>query len=297
MIAKISVAINTLNEEHNIARAIKSIKWVDEVVVCDMYSEDKTVEIAKKMGAEVIFHRKEGFVEPVRNFAISKTSNDWVLVLDADEEVPDVLANRIKEIITQGVVDYVEIPRKNIIFGRWMKASMWWPDYHIRLFKKGKVVWNNAIHSKPKTEGKELVLPDEESLAIIHHNYRSVSQYLERMNRYSTIQAQELKDEKVIFKWGDLIEKPMGEFLSRFFAKKGYLDGLHGFALSLLQAVSFLVVYLKLWELSKFKEEEINLKVFEEKGKKISKEVKYWIDYSKLSDNPFKRILQKITKI
>lgn len=294
---EISVVINTLNEEDSIERAIKSVSWADEVIICDMYSEDKTVEIAKKFGAKVHLHKREGFVEPARNFAISKATNEWILVLDADEEISEAFGNKIKEIISQETADFVEIPRKNIIFRNWMKASMWWPDYHIRLFKKGKVVWGNTIHSKPLTEGKGLTLPEEESLAIIHHNYQTVSQYIERMNRYSTIQAQELKNSGIVFEWRDLLEKPMGEFLSRFFAKKGYLDGLHGFALSLLQALSFLVVYLKLWEFSKFEPQEIELKVFEEEGKKLSKETKYWIDYSKFSKNPFKRILQKITKI
>lgn len=295
---KISVVINTLNEERNVGRAIESVKWADEIIVCDMYSEDKTVEIAKKLGAKIFCHKREDFVEPARNFAISKASNDWVLILDSDEEIPQSLALKIEELTKNADnVNYVEIPRKNTIFNKWMKASMWWPDYHIRLFRKGKVVWNNTIHSKPQIEGKGVILPQEEPFAITHHNYQFVSQFIERMNRYSSIQARELKNQSVVFEWEDLIEKPLGEFLSRFFAQKGYLDGLHGFALSLLQAFSFFVVYLKLWEFSKFKPQEICLKKVEIECKKSSKDIKYWIDYTKLSRNPFKRVLQKITRI
>src|SRR3989338_6180720 len=98
MAPKISVVINTLNEEQNIERAIKSVNWADELIVCDMYSEDKTVEIAKKLGAKIFFHKREDFVETARNFAVSKASNDWVLVLDPDEEVIDSLKERLIEI-------------------------------------------------------------------------------------------------------------------------------------------------------------------------------------------------------
>src|SRR5688572_7980444 len=140
MIGKISVVINTLNEEKSIERAIKSVDFADEILVCDMHSDDNTPLIAKKLGAKVIFHKRAGFVEPARNFAISKAEHEWVFVLDADEEVPDSLKGKLKEVINgSGVTTFVEIPRKNILFGRWMKASMWWPDYNIRFFKKGFV--------------------------------------------------------------------------------------------------------------------------------------------------------------
>lgn len=295
---RISVVINTYNEEHNIKKAIESIRgWVDEIIVCDMHSSDETVSIAKDQGAKVVLHKYTGFVEPARNFAISKADGEWILILDADEETPPSLANKIQEVIKRSTApDFIEIPRKNIIFNKWMKASMWWPDYHIRLFRKGKVVWKNAIHSKPQTEGQGLTLPAQEALAIIHHNYQSVPQFIERMNRYSSIQAKELKDQKATFNWKDLIEKPLNEFLTRFFAKKGYLDGLHGLVLSLLQALSFVVVYSKLWELDNFKEDNINLSQLEEESKKSGTAVSYWINYLRPSNNLFKRFFQKIAK-
>src|SRR3989344_6147563 len=151
----ISVVINTLNEEENLPRAISSVKGLaDEIVVVDMHSEDATGDIAKKAGAKVFLHERTGYVEPARNFAISKTTGDWIFILDADEEIPDTLANRLRDISdNMHQIDFVEIPRKNIIFGKWMKESMWWPDYHIRFFKKGSVSWNEKIHSKPETKG------------------------------------------------------------------------------------------------------------------------------------------------
>ncbi|MEK7188473.1 MAG: glycosyltransferase family 2 protein, partial [Patescibacteria group bacterium] len=147
---KISVVINTLNEAKNLPRAIASIKnFADEIVVVDMRSDDKTVGVAKKLGAKVYLHERTSYVEPARNFAISKVMSQsdsqrsqWVLILDADEEVPDTLAQKLKESMEKNKGDYFRIPRKNIIFGKWMQHSRWWPDFNIRFFKKGFVSWS-----------------------------------------------------------------------------------------------------------------------------------------------------------
>src|SRR3990170_3911426 len=203
---KISAVINTLNEEKNLSRAMESVKWADEIVVCDMYSEDKTVEVAKKLGAKIVRHKRINYVEPARNFVISKASGPWILVLDADEEIPDSLAKRLQEFAKSKIKsDFVEIPRKNIIFNKWMKASMWWPDYQVRFFKKGSVVWGDKIHSKPDTRGQGLQLPAEEKWAITHQNYQTIGQFIERMNRYTSIEAEELTKEGYKFDWQDLL--------------------------------------------------------------------------------------------
>lgn len=294
MIGKISVIINTYNEEKNIERAIKSVQWVDEILVCDMHSDDDTALIAKKLGATVIFHKNLGYVEPARNFAISKASHEWILILDADEEIPESLAQRLKEMIQKPIVStFVEIPRKNIIFGKWVKASMWWPDYNIRFFKTGNVTWSDKIHSRPKTQGQGIALPPEERWSITHYHYDSIFQYLDRMNRYTTIQAKELIKSGYSFAWKDLIYQPLNEFLSRFFANRGFEDGLHGLALSLLQAFSFLIVYLKVWEEGRFKEERLNLLELKEIKRYAGEDIDYWFKYNSLSKNPVKRILQK----
>lgn len=290
---KISVVINTLKEEQNIERAIKSVKWADEVVVCDMYSEDRTVELAKELGAKVVYHKKTNYVEPARNFAVSKALGDWILILDADEEIPDILASKLQQVVSEKNVDFVKIPRKNIIFGKWMRASMWWPDYNIRFFKKGSVVWGDEIHRPPQTSGYGIKLPTEEQYAIVHYHYKDISQFIERMNRYSKIQAEELKKRGVQFQWSDLIAKPLAEFLGRFFANRGFEDGIHGLALSLLQAFSFLIMYIRLWEMEGFGESSIDLKEIEHLNKQVDKEIKYWLQLSTLPKNPLKRILQK----
>lgn len=279
---KISVVINTYNEEKNLRVAIKSVKWADEVVVCDMESTDRTLSLAKALGVMVVSHKNTGYVEPGRNFAIGKTSGDWILILDADEEVPTTLADRLQELAKKNPeINFVEIPRKNIIFNKWIEHTGWWPDYQIRFFKKGSVSWNNKIHSKPETEGLGLTLEAQEQWAIIHNNYRSISEYLAKLDRYTNIQAKELLATGYQFKKEDLWNKPLSEFLSRYFSNKGYQDGLHGLVLSFFQAVSFFVLYLKIWEKDGFKEQKMELEEFNEQTKIIGKDIKYWVKETK----------------
>ena len=285
---RISVVINTLNEEKNLPRAIASIKSLaDEIIVVDMKSDDSTVAIAKKAGAKVYEFRRIGYVEPARNFAISKVTGDWVLVLDADEEISSSLGSRLKKIVKNPKADYFRIPRKNIIFGKWMKHSRWWPDLNIRFFKKGHVSWNEAIHSVPMTQGVGADLPEKEEFAIIHHNYDSIEQYLERMNRYSDIQAKILIVGKHKFIWKDLITKPANEFLSRYFAGEGYKDGLHGLALSFLQAFSEIIVYLKVWQQEKFLEQGITLQEIEKELKEVIKQTNWWLADANIKSKGF----------
>lgn len=276
--SNISVVINTLNEEKNLARALASVKKIaDEIVVVDMHSDDKTVSIAKEFGAKVFSFERRNYVEPARNFAISKASCDWVLILDADEEVSKELANKLLEISKTQDVSVWRLPRKNIIFGKWMQHARWWPDYNIRFFKKDSVEWSDEIHSVPITTGNSAQLEANEDFAIVHNNYQSIDQFIDRMNRYTTIQADRLIANKHDFYWSDLLIKPSAEFLGRFFAGEGYKDGVHGLALCLLQAFSELVVYLKVWQAGKFKEANLRLTSVGVELKKIEKETHYWI--------------------
>lgn len=276
-VPNISVVINTLNEEKNLPRAIASVKgFADEIVVIDLESADNTVRIAKDLGASVFTHKNPGYVEPTRNFAISKASGNWILVLDADEEVSRGLAAQIQKILKNPKADYYRIPRKNIVFGKWLKHSRWWPDYNIRLFKKGTVSWNEVIHAVPMTQGVGGEIKDREELAIVHYHYDSIEQYVERMDRYTLQQVKNKLSENYKFAWKDLIGKPVNEFLSRYFFGRGYKDGLHGLAVSLLQGFSELVLYLKLWQAEKFKEEEISVLDVISEIKIKEKDLHFW---------------------
>lgn len=294
--AKISAVINTLNEEKKISRCLASLKgFANEIIVVDMMSSDRTVEIAKKYGAKVFKHKRVGYVEPARNFAISKAKYDWVILLDADEEASEGLKKYIKKETKEPQADYYRIPRKNIIFGKWMKHSGWWPDYNIRFFRKGSVSWNEVIHSVPMTTGRGLDIPSLQDNSIKHRHYSSVEEYITRMNKYTTIQAKELNKKGIEFKWRDVIVKPSSEFLRRYFAESGYKDGLHGLVLSLLQVLSELVVYTKLWQKQKFRKRKINAEDSYIELQKVSKDFVWWMYESKIHDthNIFKKIWLK----
>jgi len=250
---KISAVINTRNEAANIYDCLKSVTFADEIILVDMESEDNTKEIAKEFTDRIFDTPAVGFVEPARNFAISKAIGDWVLIVDADERVPRSLAQKLIDIAQEGKVDFVRIPRKNMIFGQWIKHSRWWPDHNIRFFKKGAVEWQNEIHSIPVTYGIGMTLDSDDKLSITHYHYKSIDEYIERAVRYSRQQAKELKDADYKFDPADLIVKPSSEFLSRFFAGEGYRDGLHGLVLALLQSFSILLIYLRLWQDTDYK--------------------------------------------
>lgn len=274
---KLSVVINTLNEEKNIVNCIDSIKEIaDEIIVVDMNSDDNTQELAQKNGAKLFSHKRMGYVEPARNFAISKATGEWIFIIDADEEITKSLAKKIRSAVEKNTSDYCLVPRKNIVFGKWLKHSRWWPDYNIRLFRKGYVKWSDEIHSVPLTVGNGEDFEAIEENAIIHNHYTNIDQYIDRLNRYTTYQAKSLVEKKYSFEWEDLIKKPTGEFLSRYFYGQGYKDGLHGLALSLLQSFSEIVVYLKVWQMSGFKEKDLNSKKVISEIKKNQKEINYW---------------------
>lgn len=295
---RISVVINTLNEEKNLPRALASIRSLaDEIVVVDMKSTDSTAGIAKKAGARVYEHEPKGYVEPARNFAISKTACEWILILDADEELPKTLVGKLKKIAAKSTADYYRLPRKNIIFGKWMKHSLWWPDYNIRFFRKGHVSWNELIHSVPLTQGVGMDLPEKEEYAILHHNYDSIGQYLERMNRYSDIESRILIKKGHKFIWKDIVRHPLSEFLSRYFAGEGYKDGLHGLALSLLQAFSELITFLKVWQAEKFLEQAITVDEIDREAKDSINQTKWWLTEVKIRSKGFlSSIPEKISR-
>ena len=179
------------------------------------------------------------------------------MVIDADEEIPKSLSEKIKDLIKANDTDVFFLPRKNLIFNKAIEHSGWWPDYQVRLFKKGKVQWRDEIHSQPRIEGQAEYLPAKADWAIIHHNYETVEDFVERSQKYTSLQAKERKNLKTI-STEDLIQAFNSEFLRRFFLKKAYQDGMHGLALSLLQSNYELLIKLKQWQAQDFPEEQLN---------------------------------------
>lgn len=296
----LSVIISTKNHAQIIERALKSVSFADEIIVVDMFSQDDTVEIAKKYTKKVFQHKDLGYVEPVRNFSIGKTTGDWILIIDADEEVSPGLKKAISSIVKakdQTVLpDCFYLPRKNIIFEKWIEKSGWWPDYQLRFFRQGHVEWSDQIHSVPITKGEVKEFPAQEKFALLHHNYQSITQFIDRLNRYTTIQSKEKKDEKTVSSQ-DVLKEFSSSFLQRLFAKKGIEEGLHGVSLSILQSTADAVVKMKNWEnqgFSQSSKDEINsLQLMNQ----FKKELAYWIANAQINRSKgIKKIMWRLRR-
>ena len=196
---KISAVINTFNAEKHLDEVLNSVKEFDEILLCDMHSEDATLAIAEKYNAKIIFHEKTGFVEPARNFAISQAKNEWVLLLDADETVNTELKNYLQKIAAEKPeIACFAIPRKNYFLGKFMHSA--YPDYVYRFFKKSKIHWPEFIHSIPKIEGEVFKInAKNKSLAIEHLANDSVSIIEHKNNVYSTAEIPKREHKKVSF--------------------------------------------------------------------------------------------------
>lgn len=276
---KISVVLIVKNEEKRIKQCLESVKFADEIIVVDDGSIDSTVQIAKKYTSKIYSHVSKGFVEAARDFGLEKATGEWILLLDADESIPTTLATELQEKSKATTITYVKIPRKNIIFGQWILHNKgWWPDYQLRFFRKGEISWPKKIHGQPELRGEGVLLPAKEEYAIIHENYATVSQFLEKLDRYTTIEAEQGGKNT---DWEEAMTRPTDEFLSRFFAREGYKDGLHGLVLSLLESFSAEVLFAKQWEKAGFY--QIDDAEFLEKNYLLARNVALQYEYWYLS--------------
>lgn len=298
----ISVIVNTVNEAQELRQCLQSVKgFADEIVVVDMNSHDGSQEVAREFGAKVYSHKFVNYVEPARNFAIKKARGKWILILDPDEKLSRSLAKRLRKIARDSKeIDVVLIPRKNLIMGKWMQNSRWWPDYLPRFFRKGKIDWPRQIHQQPKLEGMIETLPDIGDLAIVHDNYKSLDEFLARGTRYAEVQSKELLEEKNYqLSNQDLLLKPLEEFLGRFFVGEAYRDGFHGLAISLLQSWVVLLTYLKVWEKQKYPEKTLETARVKTMMAELIYQLEFWRSrfLSKMLSSPvdsFKKPLLKI---
>lgn len=244
---RITVVINTINEEKNIAACIRSARLLSkDILVVDMKSSDGTVKIAKKLGVTVIPVKNYGYVEPARAVGLDKAQGEWIFVLDADERITPALAAELKKIAASPTHDIYSIPRKNIILGKWIRHTAWWPDNQIRFFKKGMLRWGKTIHAWPIMKGTRYDLPPREAHALVHYNFRSVAALAERMPRYARFEpAERSKGIKSVL---DLAHTLDADFRWRFIEKEGYKDGAHGYILSEFMRFYRLLIFMNHWE-------------------------------------------------
>lgn len=242
---KLSVVIITKNEEKNIERAIKSVKEIaDEIIVLDSYSTDKTAEIAKKLGAKVYFREFTSFSDQ-KNFAISLASNDWVFVLDADEEVSEKLRENIKKVLENPKYDCYLINRKTYFLRKFLNHTLY-PEWRLRLFKKGYAKYEGELHEVVKCYGKAGKVKGD----LYHYSFENLKDFVLKNINYSEKSAEILRRKGKKVKTFDIIFRPLWAFFKFFILKRGFLDGWRGFLISFSYAYFTLLKYSFLKEKS-----------------------------------------------
>lgn len=246
--SRLSVVLITKNEERNLARALESVAWADEILVVDSHSEDKTAEIARRFGARVIETDWPGF-GIAKQRAVDCANGEWVLSLDADEVVTPELAREIRSTIDgNGTTAGYVVPRRTNFLGRWIYHCGWYPDPVLRLFRKSHGRFDEApVHEKVILDGPTGRLQGE----LLHYSYPSLELYLEKMNRYTTLGAEEAFRQGKRAGVSDIALRPLVAFVKHYVSKRGFQDGLEGFVLSVLSAISVMVKYAKLRHLQR----------------------------------------------
>jgi glycosyltransferase involved in cell wall biosynthesis len=252
----LSVVIITFNEEASLGRTLASVQPLvadgkGEIIVVDSGSTDRTVEIAKSFGAKVFIEKWKGFAAQ-KNSAIDKAANNWVLSLDGDEEVSAKLAENISSVLKNPSASGFFIPRKNMFLGRWIQHGGFWPDPKLRLFDRTSGSFGDrAVHETVELRG---LAPEMVGVALLHHSYPTLSDYIEHMNRYSSLGAEMVvakREGKVRFSVVNIVVRPLATFIYNFFFRLGFLDGREGLLLHLYHAVYVSWKYAKAWELSR----------------------------------------------
>ncbi|QQG44563.1 MAG: glycosyltransferase [Candidatus Roizmanbacteria bacterium] len=292
----ISAIIVVQNNPSHLKETLDSIEdFVSEIIIADIGIDKETLNFLDsfKKVKVIKIEKSVPYVELIREELKQKTKGEYILFIDPDEVIPQDLKNLILKNLSD--YDYFSIPRKNIIFSKWIKNSRWWPDYQVRFFKKNKVIWPTKIHQQPKVEGIGLIIEPQENIAIIHYNYLNLDEYIEKSRRYAKAEASEFIKDNKEFTLAETIKKSLSEFVSRFFANKGYEDGMHGFVLSILQMFYYFLVYFYYWEQKKYFEVKENEILYNSQNlfQQGFYEINHWID-KRISKNWINRIKGKL---
>ncbi len=248
---KISAIVITFNEEKNLSRCLASIKdVVDEIIVVDSSSEDKTIKIAQSYGAKVIQNKFEGYAKQ-KIFATEKTTHNWVLSLDADEELSPELKESIIDLKNVVKHDVYKMPRLTNYCGKWIKHCGWYPDYQTRLYDRTKGTWEDIkVHEYWRTDDKKATIGILQG-DLLHYSFDSIESHKKKIEKYTELAAQAAVDAgkkagilKVIF-------SPIWHFISEYFFKRGFLDGHYGYVICKLSAYSAYLKYSKIRRYSK----------------------------------------------
>jgi glycosyltransferase involved in cell wall biosynthesis len=244
----VTATIITLNESANVAAALESVAWADEIVVVDACSTDDTVAIARRFTDRVVVREWPGYVDQ-KNFAASLATHDWILSLDADERVTPALAGEIRERLrSEPPCAGYRVPRVSQYLGRWIRSTDWYPDYQLRLYDRRRARWaGRYVHEWVAIDGDVGRLRAD----LQHFPYRDVSHHLQTIDRYSTLAARQMhEDGRRAGAW-QIIVHADAAFLRNYVARGGFRDGAAGLIVSALNAYYVMLKFVKLWELGR----------------------------------------------
>jgi glycosyltransferase involved in cell wall biosynthesis len=240
----ISAVVITNNEERNIEDCLSSLKFADEMIVVDSGSNDRTLELARKFTGKIFSQPLTNFYV-AKNFGIENASGDWILSVDADERVPPELADEIKLAVESSSQEAgYFIPRRNFLGKRWLKNGGQYPDFQLRLFRKGKSKFSSvSVHERVEVEGRVGYLQN----ALLHYTYRDISDFIQKIDRYTTLEVKQAGGSAKISLF-DLAYLPARKFVSTYFLKSGYKDGALGITVCGLTAFYTFLKLAKMWE-------------------------------------------------
>lgn len=242
---RVSVTVITLNEEAHLRRCLESVAWADEIVVVDSESQDKTVQVAREFTDRVIVRPWPGFAAQ-KNFAVAQCAGEWILSLDADEEAEPELREEIAAIQADPrACDGYAVRRRNVFLGRFIRHGGLYPDWQVRLFRRGRGRFaERAVHESVTVTGPLGRLSGH----LVHRSYEGVGDFIERANRYSALAAEQMIRDGRRVRAGELVLRPLGRFLSMYVLQGGWLDGRRGLLLAILYAYYVFMRSAKVWE-------------------------------------------------
>jgi len=240
---RLTVVVLTRNEEDNIADCLKSVAWADELIVLDSFSDDRTVEVARENGARVVQHPFENWAVQ-RDYGLQLPENEWLFFVDADERGTPELAQEVLRVIQEKSPVGWWVPRRNYIWGKWIRHAGWSPDYQLRLLRRDKARYDptREVHEVVILDGEEGFLEN----TLKHYNYHTVAQFLSKQDFYSSYEADILFKQGIHPKPYTFLLQPIREFWRRYVKLEGYRDGGHGLLLSLLLGYYTFLTYLRL---------------------------------------------------
>ncbi len=244
--ATIAAVVITRNEEKNLAACLDSLAWVDELIVVDAESTDRTAELARRYTPRVFVRRWPGYGLQ-KNFAMEQAAADWILIVDADERVSEELRDEIGAVLNEErpPVAY-RIPRRNFYYGRWIRGAGQYPDPQLRLVRRGHGRYNDLpVHEHLEVEGPVADLQGH----LDHQTHPTILSHELKIERYSTLAAEErIRAGRPEAAWYHLLVNPLWTFLKVYLLRGGFRDGMTGFLFSAFSAAHVLIKYAKLWE-------------------------------------------------